>query len=195
MKKQLFLASLFILVGYLTAPAQEVKLSAEPNHSTIGFAVPIAGGATLVTGKFMDFDLELNWRKGDLTQSEARFTIQTNSIHTGIAARDEHLRSADFFHTELFPEIIFQSRSIEQRPDGSYIANGILSMHGVDKLIDLPFELVYAEGKTLGFAIRSKINRLDFGIGEYYQHSSIDNFLPEEVELQINFWTQPAREG
>jgi polyisoprenoid-binding protein YceI len=195
MKKRIIFSCLFILFGIFIVSAQNAKLGVESNHSTIGFAIPIAGGATVVTGKFMDFDLELHWRNDDLAQSRARFTIQARSINTGIPSRDEHLRSTDFFDVDLFPEIIFQSRSIEKKPDGSYLAKGILSMHGVDKLIDLPFRLVYEEGNTLGFAIRSSINRLDFGVGEDFRHSAIENFLGEEVELQINFWTQRAREG
>lgn len=197
MKKQL---PLFCLLGLFLsfsgfAQNQEIKLAVEPNHSTIGFSIDIAGGATAVTGKFTDFDLHLLWREGDLTKSEARFIIQAASINTGIAARDEHLLSADFFDVDRFPEIVFQSRSIKQTPDGGFSAKGVLSMHGVDKLIDLPFKLVYAEGNTLGFEIRTQLNRMDYGVGAEFEHTGIDNFLAEEVDLRINFWTRKAKEG
>ena len=172
--------------------AQETtRLEIEPNHSTIGFSIDIAGGATKVTGKFTDFELDFFYTDKDLSKSEARFVIQANSINTGISARDDHLRAADFFDVDRFPEIVFQSRSIKKTEEG-YLARGILSMHGVDSMVDLPLKMVYEDGNTLGFEIRSKLNRIDFGVGAEFKHSIIEDFLAEEVDLQINFWTRRA---
>jgi len=76
---------IFITISFaaIKSSAQNnVMLVVEPNHSTIGFAIPIAGGTTRVTGKFMDFDIEVNYNKEDFTKSSISANIKTTSIIT-----------------------------------------------------------------------------------------------------------------
>ena len=68
----------------------------EPNHSTDGFSVPIAGGITRVSGKFMDFQITISYDRDNIPQSSVTVVIQATSINTGIAGRDDHLRSTVF---------------------------------------------------------------------------------------------------
>lgn len=173
----------------LHAQSSETNLTVEPNHSTIGFSIGIAGGITRVTGKFMAFDLRLKYANDDLTQSSVFFTIQTSSINTGIPDRDDHLRTADFFDVESFPEITFQSSSIEKKESG-FEAKGVLSMHGIEKTVAIPFELLHKEKTQLGIQIRWQLNRLDFGVGKDFKHTAIENFLAENIDVEINFWTK-----
>lgn len=181
-----------LLLGFSGLAAQEDTrwLTVEPNHSTIGFRVPISGGITLVTGKFTDFDLELQFIEEDWTQSTASFTIQAKSINTGIADRDEHLRSADFFDTEKYPTITFVSKEIQQIDDTHFEALGTFTMHGISQDIKLPFEVLGQDGNTIGVQIRTKINRMDYGVGANFKHTSMPNFLAKEIEVEINFWTK-----
>lgn len=173
----------------IQAQSNEINLTVEPNHSTIGFSIGIAGGITRVTGKFMEFDLKLKYINEDLTQSSVLFTIMTKSITTGIPDRDDHLRSADFFNVESFPEITFQSSSIKKTNNG-FEAIGVLFMHGVEKTVSIPFELLHKENTQLGIQIRWHLNRLDFGIGKDFKHTAIENFLAEDIDIEINFWTK-----
>lgn len=191
MRLKLFIACL-LLLGFSGLAAQENTrwLTVEPNHSTIGFRVPISDGITLVTGKFTDFDLELQFIEEDWTQSTASFTIQAKSINTGIADRDEHLRSADFFDTEKYPTITFVSKEIQQIDDAHFEALGTFTMHGISQDIRLPFEVLGQDGNTIGVQIRTKINRMDYGVGANFKHTSMPNFLAKEIEVEINFWTK-----
>ena len=68
----------------------------EPNHSTVGFSVPISGGITRVSGKFMDFQINISYDRDNIPQSSVTVVIQATSINTGIAGRDDHLRSTVF---------------------------------------------------------------------------------------------------
>src|SRR6476620_7656634 len=88
------------------------------NHSTVGFSVPILGGLSKVTGKFSDFDIDLKVDEKDITRSSVRAVLKTASISTGITARDEHLRTADFFDAAKFPEITFESTKIRKNGKG-----------------------------------------------------------------------------
>lgn len=169
----------------------EIKhLTVEPNHSTIGFHIPISEGITLVSGKFTDFDLELTYVDNDWTKSSAKFTIQAGSINTGIPARDEHLCAPDFFDVEKFPTITFQSEKIKKLEDNKYIATGTFTMRGVSQSIELPFEILGKDRNTIGIQIRTKLNRIDYGVGSSFKHTSEENFLAKEVNILINFWTK-----
>ncbi|MEZ5039082.1 MAG: YceI family protein [Saprospiraceae bacterium] len=165
-------------------------LTVEPNHSTIGFRIPISGGLTLVTGKFTEFDLELSLANGDWTQAQASFSIQVKSINTGIDERDKHLQSPDFFDVEKYPTITFVSEKITAIDSTHFVASGTFSMHGIEKNISLPFQVLGAEGNTIGIQIRTSLNRVDYEVGGGFQHSTMPDFLGNEVEVEINFWTK-----
>lgn len=181
---------LLLLAGTMVGQEKSRWLTVEPNHSTIGFRVPISGGVTLVTGKFTDFDLELELVNEDWTQSKATFTIEAESINTGIPDRDQHLRSADFFEVEQYPTITFVSTAIQRIDDSHYEATGTFSMHGVSKEITLPFEILGYDGKSIGIQIRTQLNRIDYGVGSNFKHTTTPNFLAKKIEVEINFWTK-----
>ncbi len=181
---------LLFLAGIAVGQDRTRWLTVEPNHSTIGFRVPISGGVTLVTGKFTEFDLALELIEEDWTQSKATFTIEAKSINTGIPERDQHLRSADFFEVEKYPNITFASNNIRRIDDSHYEAIGTFTMHGVSKAITLPFEILGYDGKSIGIQIRTKLNRLDYGVGSNFKHTTTPNFLAKEIEVEINFWTK-----
>jgi polyisoprenoid-binding protein YceI len=127
-----YLSLVLVLATSLPAAPLAVKRF-DTNHSTIGFRIPIAGGMSEVEGKFTDFAIDVAYDDQNLANSGVTAIIQATSIDTGIADRDKHLRSADFFDVAKYPEIKFVSSSIEKRPDG-FVAHGTLTMHSVDPL-------------------------------------------------------------
>jgi polyisoprenoid-binding protein YceI len=163
----------------------------EPNHSTIGFAIPIAG-ITRVTGKFQDFGINIDYRENDITKSLVEVKIKVASINTGIEGRDNDLQSETFFYSEKYPEITFKSSSIT-KVDDHYVAKGEFTMRGVNKEISIPFEQVSFDGNTLAFRIRIKINRMDYGVGTEWKHTLIPDFLGKDVDVEIDFWTKKSK--
>ena len=190
MKTTCLLFALFILV---TTNAQTRRLQAETNHSTVGFAISIAD-FSIVTGKFTDYDIFMDWDDSDNTIAELSTSIKVKSINTGIPDRDTHLRSADFFDEEKYSLIPFKSDSIQKEDFAHLKAFGSFVMHGVSKKIVLPLEIVKVEGNTIGIRSRTTLNRLDFGVGESFKHSSMPNFLSDEIDVQIDFWTKKRKE-
>jgi len=170
-----------------------VKLNVEPNHSTVGFVVPIAGGITKVRGKFMDFQLYMDYDDVDFTQSKVKFVIQAKSINTGIEDRDNHLRSADFFEVEKYPEIIFEGTQIKQVGD-AYELQGNLTMHGVTKLVNIPFRATQLGKTQVAIGLNWKLSRKDFGVGVGFKHTSIKNFIGDEIGVEVDFWTRKAKD-
>lgn len=166
------------------------KITVEPNHSTVAFSVPIAGGATSVFGRFNEFDLKMTLDTIDFTQSSVQFIIEARSIDTGISDRDDHLRTADFFDVEQYPQIVFTSTDIFMDSDSLYTISGDLQMHGVTTFVTWPFRLTENTARNIAVEIRTTLNRIDFGVGADYEHSSMANFIGEEISVMVNFWTK-----
>jgi polyisoprenoid-binding protein YceI len=171
------------------------KFEIDAAHSNIGFSIPIMGGLSNVRGKFTDFTVAIVYDDADVTRSSVTATIKAASIDTGIERRDAHLRNADFFDVEKFPEITFQSTRIEKNGK-DFIAHGTFTMHGVTKEIALPFTIngVFKDAKTgkvsLGLTARARLNRRDYGIN--FSRPDNPNFLGEQVDLELNLITRAA---
>ena len=143
-------------------------------------------------GKFLDFQLYMDYTDQDLTQSKARFVIQSKSIDTGIEDRDSHLRSKDFFEVETYPEIVFESTTIRESGEG-YELEGDLTMHGITKHVIIPFEVTKLGETQVAVSIKWLLNRKDYGIGSNFKHTSIKNFIADEIGIEIDFWTRRAK--
>jgi len=163
------------------------------NHSTVGFSVPIMGGLSKVKGKFMDFNINLSNDEHDITKSSVNVVIKAASVDTGIEGRDKHLRTADFFDVEKFPEITFQSSRIEKRGK-QLIAHGTLTMHGISKEIALPFTITGVDEnadktkKNVGYSASLVLNRRDYGIN--YEHKTVPNFVGDNIAVEIDLITR-----
>ena len=191
MYKTLMSLTVMIMATVLLT-AQTIQLDVEPNHSTLGFTLDIAGGMSKISGKFMDYHIYLDYVDQDLTKSSVFVEIDAASINTGIPDRDEHLRSPDFFDVEKYPSITFQSKEIKKHGD-HYVAKGSFSMHGVTDEIEFPIKMTGADGNTLGFAMQTQIDRIKHGVGAEFEHSAIENFLADTVDVQIHFWTRKRK--
>jgi polyisoprenoid-binding protein YceI len=163
------------------------------NHSTVGFTVPIMGGLSKVKGKFTDFNINLTNDEKDITKSSVNVVIKAASVDTGIEGRDKHLRTADFFDVEKFPEITFQSSRVEKRGK-QLIALGTLTMHGVSKEIALPFTITGVNEnaektkKNVDYSASIVLNRRDYGIN--YTHKTVPNFVGDNITVEIDLITR-----
>ncbi|MEP6850883.1 MAG: YceI family protein [Acidobacteriota bacterium] len=137
-------------------------------HSFIQFTVNHSG-LTEVPGFFRDFTGSINFDSKDITKSIVEFTAKATSIDTGIGARDNHLRTKDFFEVEKYPDIIFKSTKVEKKGKG-YLLTGDFTMKGVTKSITFPFQIVGwlpaddRSGGKMGIAAETSINRRDYGV-------------------------------
>ena len=93
---------------------------------------------TKVRGRFRDFEGAIQYDDAQPEHSFVRFVIQADSIDTNEPDRDKHLRSADFFDVEKFPEITFKSSKIAAKGAGKFDVSGTLTIHGVSKEVTLP---------------------------------------------------------
>lgn len=145
-----------------------VQWKIDPAHSEITFKVKHLM-ITTVTGYFKKFDLEVETASDDFnTASKIEFTSDINSIDTNNDQRDTHLKSADFFHAEEHPTLIFSGRSYELKGDEG-ILHGDLTIRNTTQPVTLTVEfggiVVDPYGQTkAGFTVTGKISRKEFGL-------------------------------
>lgn len=137
-------------------------------HSSLEFSVKHMMIAK-VKGIFEAFEAQVEANPEDLTTANIQFSVALASVNTRNSDRDAHLRSADFFDVEQYPNMIFQSTSIEKTAEGEYAVTGDLTLHGVTR--SETFEVVFeGAGKDpwgnekVGFSGTGKINRSDYGL-------------------------------
>jgi polyisoprenoid-binding protein YceI len=110
----------------------------DAGHTRIGFSARHAM-VTTVRGQFKEFEGSAHIDAANPSASSVTVTIQTASIDTGVADRDGHLRSADFFDVEANPEITFVSTSVSRDGD-DWTITGDLTIKDVTKPVTVEFE-------------------------------------------------------
>ena len=150
-----------------TTQLTKAKWNVDHYHSEIQFKVKHLVIST-VTGSFDKFDASIEAEDEEFNNAQVSFSAEINSIDTGVADRDNHLKSDDFFNAEKFSKLVFKSTSLDL--DGSY---GTLKGNLTIRDITLPVELgVFYGGKIkdqykqkkVGFEVSGTINRKDFGL-------------------------------
>jgi len=124
---------------------------------------------TTVRGTFHDVDGTIELDEADPTRSRASFRVGAASFDTNFGARDAHLRSADFFEAERYPEIHFRSTRIARAGKGQFTVTGDLTIRGTTKPVTLTVESGGRGkdpwgGERIGFSMATTINRKDFGL-------------------------------
>jgi polyisoprenoid-binding protein YceI len=140
----------------------------DPSHSLVEFSVKHMMIAT-VKGRFGAIQGVVRGDPSDLTTAEIEMTVDAASIDTREPQRDQHLRSADFFDVERFPQLRFRSKRIQRQGDGAYRLAGDLTIRDVTREVqfDLTFE---GRGKDpwgnerAAFAAETRLDRRDFGL-------------------------------
>jgi polyisoprenoid-binding protein YceI len=188
MYKTLFMM-IILAVSTLTVNAQ-TTWKIDVAHSNVMFNVSHMVISEVI-GNFKDFDASLAQNGNDLEGSKLTAKIKVNSIDTDNEGRDKHLRSADFFDTEKYPEITFVSKSFEKVKDNSYKITGDLTMRGVTKtvVLDTKFngQMNDPWGNTkAGFKATTTINRKDFGLAWNKTLETGGLLVGEDVGIVIN---------
>jgi polyisoprenoid-binding protein YceI len=153
-------------VAYAAIPAGEYRIDAA--HSVVGFAIRHLE-INWVQGRFRDVAGTIRFDDTDVTKSSVEFTAKVESIDTGVAKRDDHLRTADFFEVAKYPELTFKSTSVKRTGEGQYVVAGDFTLKGVTKRIEFPFTMTGAitdpwGNMRFGVDAKTTIDRRDYGI-------------------------------
>ena len=143
----------------------------DPTHSSVEFSVKHMM-MTTVRGRFKDLKATLMGDRDHPSDAGVEAAIETASIDTGVADRDTHLRSGDFFDAEHFPQITFRSTRVENPPKtegDTFRVIGDLSIRGsaMEVALDCEYQGRGTDpwGKTrAGFSFRTEIDRREWGL-------------------------------
>lgn len=192
--KLFYTLCLFVTITTLsmTTSARNIEeYQIDRSHAHFGFEVGHFGYSR-VMGRFNDLRGTLMINDDNLELSTVALTIESASIDTNHAKRDEHLRDEDFFNVKKFPKITFKSQKIEMLGKQNGRIQGELTMLGVTKPVVLDFELKkaapfplpgYHNVHTRGFHASGSIKRSAFGMDIYLPGDAIS----DDVVLDIKF--------
>jgi polyisoprenoid-binding protein YceI len=190
MKKSTFLFIILGIIGFSFVLTNVGQWSIDGAHSRLGFTVNHMGISN-ANGAFDKVECIVNTvNETDFTGASFELTADANSINTGVEARDNHLRSADFFDVSKYPSISFKSTSCKKLKGKKYLLVGNLSMHGVTKEITLnATHNGNAKNRSgldmAGFNISGKFNRSDFGIGKDMPVGVVADEINLNADLEV----------
>ena len=184
-------------LALVAGTVQSETYNVDKAHSEVLFSVRHMG-VSRVTGRFNDFTGVVNGDPAKPGESSVEFTIKAASIDTNDAGRDKHLRSADFFDVEKFPELTFKSSKITAKGQNQFDVTGTLTMHGVAKEVTLPVTLAGPVkdprgNEKVGFEATAKLNRKDYGITWNRALDAGGVEVSDEVQVTINLEAGKAK--
>jgi len=136
-------------------------------HTRLGFSARHAM-VTTVRGAFKDFEGTAHVDTANPANSKVELTIKADSIDTGVADRDAHLRSGDFFEVETYPELTFDSTEVSRDGD-DWTITGDLTVKGITKPVTIEFESTGSArdpfgNLRIGFEGHTTLSRKDWGL-------------------------------
>ncbi|PIC79368.1 hypothetical protein CSV75_12285 [Sporosarcina sp. P18a] len=168
----------------------KAKWNVDTAHSTIEFSVRHMMISN-VKGTFNEFQGTIEADPQDLTDASVDFTIDANSIDTRKSDRDNHLRSADFFDVENYPNLSFKATTIKKTSNDTYDVTGDFTIKDTTKPVtfNVTFEGIAKDpmsgDEAAGFSGETKINRKDFGLTWNAALETGGVVVSDEVKIHI----------
>ena len=178
------------LVLALPAVVAAETWNIDPAHTVAGFTARHMMISN-VTGVFEATKGTIEYTIGDPNSIKADVTIETKSVNTRIARRDDDLRSDNFFNAEKFPTITFKSKRVQNAKPGSLELVGDLTIRDVTKEVILKVEgptppVRDPQGnRRVGAAAATTINRKDFNINYNRLIEAGGVVVGDEVKINI----------
>ena len=159
-------------------------------HTRIGFSARHAM-VTTVRGQFGEFEGSAHLDTTDPAASSAKVNIRAASISTGQADRDAHLRSADFFDVETFPELTFVTTAVTRADATTWTVTGDLTIKGVTNPVTIDFESTGSArdpfgNLRVGFEGATSINRKDWGLTWNAALETGGVLVSEKIKLEFD---------
>lgn len=160
-------------------------------HSEIGFRIKHMM-ISWVRGLFLKFDGTVTTDGDDWTTAKVELDIDASSINTNEQQRDAHLRSADFFEVEKFPNITYESTDVKKVDDHHYIAIGNLTIHGITKEVTMNVEASDVVKDPMGnyragFTITGTLSRKTFGLTWNGSMPGGNSIIADDIHVDCTF--------
>jgi len=188
-RRCLRLVAFAVLALPAAAGAQSAAWTIDAGHSAASFSVRHMVVAK-VRGRFAQWSGSVQLDPGDLTGARAEVEIDAASIDTGVADRDKHLRSGDFFDVERFPKLRFTSTKVERAGSDRYRVHGELTIRDVTRAVVLDVEHGGEAKDPWGntravFSAKTSVNRTDFGLNWNQVLEAGGVLVGERIDIEL----------
>ena len=152
--------------------AKPVAYQIDPTHTATVFTWNHFGFST-PSANFSDIQGTINVDNAKPANSSVNVTIPLSSLNTNVKALDDHLKTADFFDAEKYPNITFKSTKVQAISKTKYKITGDLTVKNVTKPVVLDAVLnkqavhPMTKAETIGFNATTSFHRSAFGVGAY----------------------------
>ena len=143
-------------------PARAAHWTVDYAKSRLGFTVQWSNEP--FSGSFARWNAEIDFDPADPVRGKAVVTIDLASERSDEPDFDSGLKGAQGFETSKFPVARFASKGFVRKSADNYLAEGVLSLHGISRNIELPFTLAIS-GRTAHVTGSTHVLRTDFGVG------------------------------
>jgi polyisoprenoid-binding protein YceI len=168
----------------------------DPAHTDVLFSAKHMM-VTTVRGTFTDVTGTIHLDETNPTASRADLRVKAASVDTGFGARDNHLRSADFFAADTYPEIRVTSTSIRPKGGNDYIVTADVTIKDVTKPVEFDVEFLgFYRGmdgaRRAGFSAKAKVNRKDWGLDWNVALEAGGWLVGDQIKLDVDVALQEA---
>lgn len=170
MKHMLRLLILLLMI-LCSSTAIAYQWEVDADHTEIRFEVRHI--LATVSGQFADFNGKVFFDPAHPDTAKFNFTVKVKSVNTNNGKRDTHLRSKDFFDSDEFPTMQFNSSKINRINDTLYSLEGMMTIKDVTKKMNFEFQFLGTQDhpfdknkQVAGFKTAFVIPRLDFHVGD-----------------------------
>jgi polyisoprenoid-binding protein YceI len=162
----------------------------DPAHTDVSFSAKHMM-ITTVRGKFAQVEGELELDENEPGRSRGQIRVAAASLSTGFDARDQHLRSADFFDVESHPWIAVSTTSVKPKDDGTYAVAADVTIRGVTRPVTFDVEYLGTTpgmrgGRHAGFTAKAKVNRKDWGLNWNMALEAGGWLVGDDIKLEID---------
>jgi polyisoprenoid-binding protein YceI len=162
----------------------------DPSHSSLAFSAKHMMIAT-VRGSFRDFDGQAEVEGNDPSTVKAEVIIKAASLESGAEDRDKHLRGADFFDVEKYPEIRFVNTAIKPLGKDTYAVTGDLTIKDVTHPVELKATVSQPindpwGNERVGLSLEGEINRKDWGLNWNMVLEAGSVLVGETIKLNLD---------
>ena len=188
MKRLALVTGILALVAPLVL-AQTSTWTSDPNHSEVDFSITHLSVSN-VHGRFGHVTATINFNEADVSKSTVNATIDVAGVDTGEEARNNHLKSPDFFDVATYSTATFTSTSVTKTGNGLAI-NGNLTLHGVTKPVVLTADGPRGPQPGMdhkphaGFSATTIISRSAFGIGAKFPGAVVGDDVKLNIDLEV----------
>ena len=152
--------------------AKAVDYQIDPTHTATVFSWNHFGFST-PSANFSDIQGTISVDNAKPANSSVQVTIPLSSLNTNVQALDEHLKKADFFDAEKYPNITFKSTKVQALGKNKYKITGNLTIKDVtkpvvlDAVLNKQGEHAMTKAQSIGFNATTSFDRSAFGVGAY----------------------------